>query len=131
MRAKEFIINEGMGSMQDDVAAAIPAAYVIPELPNQDAYKQYRFGVALADARSASAKEAEGSDPFSADSPWGENAIVVSYSHTTKDIIDAALKKVGLSPSAKKAITSPDSEETADVGKVSPTAKIKRNKYGV
>lgn len=131
MRAKEFI-NEGReGSLEDDVAEALPAAYVIPDLPNQDAYKQYRFGLALAGARSVKQRKEEGFNDFSTASKWGENAIVVSYSNTTHQIIDQALKDVGLSPSSKKQITSHGSNEVKDVNKQSPVAQPKRNKYGV
>lgn len=131
MRAKEFIFEQH-ASMQDDVAAAIPATFVIPALANQDPYKQYRFGMALANARSRKAKEDEGqSADFQAQSPWGENAVIVSYSGTTKDIIDDALEQVGLSSKDKKQITSQGSNETKDVSVVSPVAKPKRNKYGV
>lgn len=131
MRAKEFINEQKSKSMQDDVAAAIPATYVIPALANQDPYKQYRFGMALANARSKKAKEDEGQQKLQAQSPWGENAVVVSYSGTTKDIIDDALNQVGLKSSDKKQITSHGSNETKDVSKSSPVAKPKRNKYGV
>lgn len=131
MRIKD-IINEGKtGSMQDDVAAAIPSAYVIPALANQDPYKQYRFGIALANARSMKAKKEEKFSEFAAESPWGENAIIISYSNTTKDIIDDALKQVGLGPGAKKQITTTGSHETSDVPKQSPVAKPKKNRYGV
>jgi len=131
MRIKD-ILNEGKtGSMQDDVAAAIPSAYVIPALANQDPYKQYRFGVAMANARAMKAKKEEKSEEFSAQSPWGENAVVISYSNTTKDIIDDALKQVGLGPGAKHQITSHGSHETKDVTTQSPVAKPKRNRYGV
>lgn len=131
MRAKEFINEARKGTIQDDVAAAIPTTFVIPALANQDPYKQYRFGMALANARAKEAKKAEGQSEFQAQSPWGENAVVVSYSNTTKDIIDDALKAVGLGPGDKKQITSAGSNETKDVDKASPVAKPKRNKYGV
>lgn len=130
MRAKEFINEAREGSMQDDVADAIPATYVIPALANQDPYKQYRFGVAMANARANKASDDQRAK-FQARSPWGENAVVVSYSGTTQDIIDDALNQVGLSSGAKHQITSDGSNETSDINKVSPTAKPKRNKYGV
>ncbi len=129
MRIKELIVEGRTGSLQSDVARAIPAAFVIPKLPNQDPYKQYRFGLALANARSRKAKENEGLEEFSAESPWGENAIVVSYSNTTKDIIDDALKAVGLNSKDKKQITTSKSEEDYDVNNQSPVAKPKRNRY--
>ena len=131
MRIKELIVETREGSLQDDVAAAIPGAYVIPALQNQDPYKQYRFGMALAGARSAKQRKEEGADKFQAASPWGENAIVISYSGTTPEIIDDALDSVGLGPSDKKQITSMGSNETKDVTTTSPVAKRKPNKYGV
>ena len=132
MRAKEFINESREGSIEDDVAEAIPAAYVIPALPNQDPYKQYRFGVAMANARANKANDTViDKNKFKSQSPWGENAIVVSYSNTTKDIIDDALEQVGLSSKDKKQITSTGSNETKDVNRSSPIAKPKRNKYGV
>ena len=132
MRAKEFIQESRESSIEDDVAEAIPSAYVIPALPNQDPYKQYRFGVALANARANKATDdVIKRDEFQAKSPWGENAIIVSYSNTTKDIIDDALKEIGLTASAKKQITSSGSHETKDVNKSSPVATKKRNRFGV
>lgn len=131
MRAKEFIFENGKGSIQDDVAAAIPGTYVIPALPNQDPYKQYRFGVAMANARANKDKDDQRDPNFRAQSPWGENAIVVSYSGTTQEIIDDALEQVGLSSSDKKMITPQGSNETTTVNAQSPVAKPKRNKYGV
>lgn len=126
MRVKE-IIQEGR-TLQDEVASAIPSAYVIPALPNQDPYKQYRFGIALANARSLKDKDKE---KFQAQSSWGENAVVVSYSGTTEEIIDSALKQVGLGPSSKKQIAKKGSRETSDVSTKSPVAAKKTNKYGV
>lgn len=131
MRAREFINEAKTGTMQDDVADAVPATFTIPALANQDPYKQYRFGVAIADARAKKSKDNVQRPEMQASSPWGENAIVVSYSNTTKDIIDDALKTIGLSASDKRQITSDGSNETADVEKRSPVAKPKRNKYGV
>lgn len=129
MRAREFI-TEQTSSMQDDVAAAIPGAYVIPKLQNQDPYHQYRFGVAMASAKGRKERESD-NQPYSASSPWGENAVIVSYTGTTKDFIDDALKEIGLSPNDKKELTSQGSQETNTVEKQSPVAKIKKNKYGI
>ena len=59
MRAREFI-NEGKtGSLQDDVAKALPSTYAIPELKNQDPYLQYRFSVAIAGAKGAAKRKEE------------------------------------------------------------------------
>lgn len=120
------------GSIQDDVARALPAAYVMPGLKNQDAYNQYRFGLAIADVRGRKARENDaGNTKFQSASPWGENEIIVSFDPDIDKVIDAALAEVGQSSSGKKLITTPRSEEAKDVSKHSPVANIKRNKYGV
>ena len=128
MRANEFI-SEGKdshtGSIQDDVARALPATYTIPKLPNQDPYKQYRFGVAIAAAKGRSARKAEGDANFTPTTPWGENEIVVSYDPDIADWIDDALVMVGLSPSDKKMISTRTSEEGPDVDKTSPIKAFK------
>ena len=131
MRAKEFIKESRVGSLQDDVASALPATYVIPKLKNQDPYLQYRFGLAIAGAKSDADRAKEGSQPFEPQSAWGENEVVVSYSNRVDDYIDAALAKIGLSPSDKKLISTPHSEEAKDVTTKSPVPVKKKNKYGV
>ena len=129
MRAKEFI-NEGRtGSIQDDVADALPSTFAISALQNQDPYKQYRFGVALAKAKGSS--KSDGIPSFEPRTAWGENAIVVAYDNESELMIDQALKDVGLGSGSKKLISTPRSEEAKDVNKNSSVAKPKKNKYGV
>jgi hypothetical protein len=125
MRAKDFLHEARTGSLQDDVASSLPATYVIPALQNNDAYSQYRFGVALAAARGKKAREEEGATAFAPTSPWGENQIVISYGNADdfESIIDDALEMVGLKASDKKLISTPTSEETSDVDTLSPVAK--------
>ena len=72
MRAREFIRESRTGSLQDDVAKALPATWVIPKLPNQDPYKQLRFGVAIAAAKGAKDRAKEGDVPFAPQTSWGE-----------------------------------------------------------
>lgn len=125
MRAHEFIVEGRTGSIQDDVARALPATYTIPKLPNQDPYKQYRFGVAIAAAKGAKQRAEEGDEPFSPKTAWGENEIIVSYDPSIGEWLDDALKMVGLSPSDKKMISTRTSEEGADVDKRSPVTGFK------
>lgn len=126
MRAKEFI-NEGRtGSIQDEVADALPATYAIPALQNQDPYLQYRFGVALAAAKGSSNTDTE---PFEPRSAWGENAIVLAYDEESEKMIDQALKATH--SGAKRMISTRKSEESPDVNKISSVASPKRNKYGI
>ena len=66
MKAKEFI-SEAIENKPD--LDPLPATYVLPKLQNQDAYLQYRFGIALASARARVAGEI----PFEPQSDFGEN----------------------------------------------------------
>lgn len=117
---KEHVeIYEGKtGTLQADVAAALPATYVIPQLKNQDPYLQYRFSVAMAGAKGRKNREADGVAQFAKESPWGENEIVIGYDPHLEEYIDDALAQMGLS--GKRLISTPKSEETDDVGKKSP-----------
>jgi hypothetical protein len=128
MRAREFITEGQVEGLQADVAAALPATYSIPALQNQDPYLQYRFGVALAATKGKYGSEQAGEDVRHDMDPrtaWGENQIIVSYDPHIADWIDAALKEVGLSPSDKKLISTPNSEEQKDTGIRSPVVAFK------
>lgn len=127
MRVYEIITE----AMQDDVARALPATFAIPKLQNQDAYHQYRFGMALAAARGAAKRQEEIDHMNMAESPWGENQIVVTYDETDAQFIDDALQSIGMSSSDKKLISTPKSQEPKKINTTSPVAKPKRNKYGV
>lgn len=123
MRAKEFINEARTGSIQDDVAKALPATYAIPELKNQDPYLQYRFGVAIAGAKGAK-KRAEDNVPlFNKESPWGENEIVVSFDPSIDEWLNDALKMMGIK--SKKRLSTQHSEEADDVSTKSPVQGFK------
>jgi hypothetical protein len=124
MRAREFIKEGKTASIQDSVAAAMPASYAITSLPNQDPYKQYRFGVALAAARSQKDSTAQGKKEFASESPWGENMILVGYDNID-EVVDQALNLVGLTPKDKKILGTPESKESSDISNVSPVRSFK------
>lgn len=116
---KHAEIYEGKhGSIQADVAAALPATYAIPELKNSDAYMQYRFGVAMAGAKGAKRRQKDGVEEFSKETLWGENAIVSSIDPDIGIYIDDALNQLGIK--GKRLISTVKSEEAADVGSKSP-----------
>lgn len=124
MRAKEFIreqFEKRLGGMQDGVSRTIPNMHVIPELQNQDAYKQYRFGLALASSGPKQSHAAE-------QTPWGENMAVGAYSEGDEEILKAALKAYGVT---SRMITTKKSEEPRDTNTASPVAAKKKNRYGV
>ena len=126
MRAREFI-TETTGSILPDVQKTLPAAWVIDALQNNDFYKQYRFGVALAGAKGAKQRKEDGVTPYASETTWGENEIVVSYAgkQPLQGYIEDALRQLGISPSEAKLVTTDKSEEPAATGKTSPLKGFK------
>jgi hypothetical protein len=127
MRAKEFITEASRAALSVDISRALPGTYTIPGLPNNDFYKQYRFGVALAGARGQIDREQDSIPPynFEKETPWGENMIVSSYmdGNIDKDI-DYAMKETGVE-GGKILISTNKSEEATDVVKNSPVNAFK------
>ena len=121
MRAREFIAEGRTGSITQDVGRALPGAFKIPALKNQDPYLQYRFGVAIAGAKGAEQRKQDGVPPFDGkESEFGENEIVVSYDPHVVDYIHDALRAMGMPPGDAVQIGTMASEEATDVDKTSP-----------
>jgi len=128
MRAREFIVEVATGrtgSLQQDVALALPGAWKIPALKNQDPYLQYRFGVAIAGAKGAKQRAQDGVPPFEQDNIFGENEFVVSYDPETGKYIRDALQAMGMSPSDAVQVATMASEEMPDVDTRSPVTGFK------
>ena len=100
MRAREFI-TEGTaagrtGTITRDVGLALPGAFKIPKLQNND-------------------------PPFDGPSSvFGEDMVIVSYDPHVKDYIDDALHSMHMPSSDAVQIGTMASEEAPDVIKVSP-----------
>ena len=121
MRAKEFVTEGRIGSITTDVGRALPGAFKIPALKNQDPYLQYRFGVAIAGAKGAAQRAKDNVPPFDGkESGFGENEIVVSYDPHVVDYIHDALRAMGMPPSDAVQIGTMASEEATDVDTRSP-----------
>jgi hypothetical protein len=129
MRITEFLTEQQLSDVHDalDVASlSLPSTYVIPELQNQDFYRQYRFGVAIAAVRSE-----EGNDSvyqtkkpqFQKETEWGENQIVTSYDPNIEKVLNKALAKIGVK--SKKRVSSIHSQEMTDTNKGSPVKAFK------
>jgi hypothetical protein len=125
MRAREFIGEGRTGSFTRDVGLALPGAFKIPSLKNQDPYLQYRFGVAMAGAKGAEQRRKDNVEPFSKESVFGENEIVVSYDPKAETWIQDALKSMGMPPSDAVRIGTQASEEAPDVDTQSPINSFK------
>lgn len=122
MRAREFITEQGHGSLQIGVARALPHAVTIPGLPNQNPYLQYRFGVAIAAAQAQAQNVADGDDRFDPVSAFGDGMIIVNYAPEEVETMQKALSMMDVGPAQK--LGTPRSEEAPDVGRVSPVRKV-------
>jgi hypothetical protein len=121
MRACEFVSEGRTGTITQDVGRALPGAFKIPALKNQDPYLQYRFGVAIAGAKGAKQRAQDGVPAFDGkESEFGENEIVVSYDPHVVDYIHDALRAMGMPPSDAIQIGTMASEEATDVDTRSP-----------
>ena len=126
MRAREFVSEGRTGTITRDVGLALPGAFKIPALKNQDPYLQYRFGVAIAGAKGAEQRAKDDVPPFDGrESVFGENEIVVSYDPQAEVWIKDALSAMGMPPSDAKRIGTQASEEAPDVSKTSPIKPFK------
>jgi hypothetical protein len=126
MRAREFVSEGRTGSITRDVGLALPGAFKIPALQNNDPYKQYRFGVAIAGAKGAAQRAKDGVPPFDGpESVFGEDMIIVSYDPQVKTYIDDALHSMDMPSSDAVRIGTQASEEAPDVDTISPVRGFK------
>ena len=93
MRAREFI-TEQAAQLPTEQADPMRYTYVIPGLSASDPYRNYRFGVALARARSEAVKDdVNPSMPkWHDETAFGEHGIIAGMNPGIAKIIDAALK---------------------------------------
>jgi len=124
MRAREFIREQR--ELPDETKEPMRDTYTLPGLSAADPYKSYRFGVAMARARSEYRKDDV--NPFmpewSAETAFGEHAVVAGFNHGVADIIDAALA-MSDTPGGKQAVSTPDSKEPDFVDTQSPIKGFK------
>ena len=124
MRAREFIAEQR--NLPPESAEPMRYTYVIPGLSASDPYKNYRFGVAMARARSNQATDSVNTfrPEWSAETPFGEHGVVLGMTGSVNDIIDDALAMTK-TPGGKKLVSTPDSTEPAFVGTKSPVKAFK------
>jgi hypothetical protein len=115
-----------VGSIAPDVGRALPGAFKIPALKNQDPYLQYRFGVAIAGAKGAAQRAQDSVPDFAGrESVFGENEIVISYDPHVVDYIHDALKAMGMPASDAVQIGTMTSDEAEDVSVTSPVTPFR------
>ena len=134
MRAREFVRKnlKEQTALPPELADPMRYTYIIPGLSAADPYKNYRFGVAMARARSdyadSTSEQNKSIDPYkkawSAETVFGEHGVVVGMNAGIKPVIDAALKMTG-TKGGKKLVSSANSEEPASVEIKSPINRFK------
>jgi len=123
MRAREFIIEEK--TLPSEQADPMNHVFVLPGVNSSDPYQIYRFGVALARARSDAGTDKIPNMPaWTAETAFGEHAVVAGFDNSVEPVIDQALKMAGL-PSKKVQVSTPDSLEPAIVNHQSPVRGFK------
>ena len=124
MRAREFIREQK--ELPPETAEPMRYTYTLPGLSAADPYKSYRMGVALARARSEYRKDDV--NPFmpewTAETAFGEHAVVSGFNSGIEKIIDAALAMTK-TPGGKKLVSTPESDEPDFVVNQSPIRAFK------
>ena len=125
MRAREFV-TENAARLPAEQADPMRYTYVIPGLSASDPYNNYRFGVALARARSEAIKDEVNPNlpEWHDETAFGEHGIVAGMTPGIAQLIDAALTMTK-TPGGKKLVSTPDSTEPAFVDTVSPVKAFK------
>lgn len=124
MRAREFITEER--ELPPEQADPMRQTFILPGLVSSDPYQTYRFGVAMARARSEAVKDDLNPYilPWDEEEVFGEFAVVAGINGTVDPIIDKALRMAGIK-GGKKPIGSLKSEEPPSVDKTSPVKGFK------
>jgi hypothetical protein len=119
MRAREFIAEQK--ELPPEQSNPMRYTYVVPGLSASDPYNNYRFGVAMARARSDA-----GTDGINAKFPawdsetaFGEHGVVAGMNSSIAQVIDQALTMTK-TPGGKRLVSTPDSTEPTFVDTQSP-----------
>ena len=119
MRAREFIREQR--ELPPESKEPLRYTYTLPGLGSSDPYNNYRFGVAMARARSDA-----GTDGINAKFPawdsetaFGEHGVVAGMNGSIAQVIDTALTMTK-TPGGKRLVSTPDSTEPTFVDTQSP-----------
>jgi len=124
MRAREFLGEQK--NLPPEQADPMRYTYVIPGLSAADPYRNYRFGVALARARSDAGTDGinDKLPAWSAETAFGEHGVVEGMGPNIAEIIDQALAMTN-TPGGKKLVSTPTSTEPDFVDTQSPVTAFK------
>ena len=124
MRAREFIVEQK--DLPAEQSGPMQHTYAMPGLTAQDPYKTYRFGVAMARARSNQATDGVNDfrPEWSPETAFGEKAVVVGFNGDIDQVIDQALEMTN-TPGGKELVSTATSEEPTFVDTTSPIKGFK------
>lgn len=124
MRAREFIVEQR--ELAPELAKPMRYTYVIPGLSAADPYRNYRFGVAMARARSDAGTDGINANlpEWSPETAFGEHGVVVGMNSGIEQIIDKALAMTK-TPGGKELVSTADSKEPVSVDTKSPVTAFK------
>jgi hypothetical protein len=123
MRAREFIV-ENRAKLPVEASAPMHDTYMLPGLRNNDAYRSYRFGVAMARARADLGGPGKDLPAWNTESALGMYGIIAGFDETVDPVIDLALKMTDIA-GGKISVSSDASEEPAYVATTSPVKAFK------
>jgi hypothetical protein len=123
MRAREFV-TESRAKLPVEAAGPMHDTYMLPGLRNNDAYRSYRFGVAMARARADLGGAGKDLPKWNTESAMGMYGIIAGFDENVDPVIDLALKMTDIS-GGKISVSSDDSEEPAYVDNTSPIKPFK------
>ena len=118
MRAREFV-TESRAKLPVEAAGPMHDTYMIPGLRNNDAYRSYRFGVAMARARADLGGAGKDLPAWNTESAMGMYGIVAGFDENVDPVIDLALKMTDIK-GGKIAVSTDASEEPGYVDTASP-----------
>jgi len=126
MRAREFIAEQR--ELPPEISEPLRYTYVLPGLSASDPYNNYRFGVAMARARSDLGQDATEAEKFmpawKTETAFGEHGVVVGMNSSIEQIIDQALAMTDTA-GGKELVSTADSREPAFVDTTSPVKAFK------
>ena len=123
MRAREFV-TESRAKLPPEAAGPMHDTYMIPGLRNNDAYRSYRFGVAMARARADLGGDGKDLPAWNSESAMGMYGVIAGFDENVDPVIDLALKMTDIK-GGKIAVSTDDSEEPASVQTKSPINSFK------
>lgn len=124
MRAREFLGEQK--ELPPEQASPMRYTYVIPGLSAADPYNNYRFGVAMARARSDAGTDGinDNFPAWDSETAFGEHGVVAGMNAGIAQVIDTALAMTK-TPGGKKMVSTPASTEPSFVDTTSPIKAFK------